>query len=447
MTREAPSRRRFLRTGLVVSSVLTAGCGSNSDGDSISDSTASESITGSSNEDTRCVTHPGIPTSVPLSGRTLPLGRDIVSGSPPSLPESPYRPTGEWPLGRGDIANTGFRPNPISVSETADPLWRFDSTPIADSPPGTTVLDKIAYFGAGGDSVYALDAGTGKLRWRFRMEDSLTAGGPNVSTEALFANSQYEDGTLYVLDPKTGELRWRRNFSTRTVHTPMVDGETTYIAHDTLLALSTDTGDEQWRFSFPAYWSGEQISLSGDRIVTSVKNVSEDRSGVYVFNRQGESEWHRTEGINVFENPPVVSNETVYISNNSEIYARRLADGTRLWRFQPPNPPGTGDPLLSPPALAHERIVFSNGTHIFALSATTGEVLWREPGHRSPIVADETVYFVQDGGDVVGADLDTGTINWRLDTGLTGIVDVTFLDGMLFIHHHIDKQPVLTAFR
>ncbi len=87
-----------------------------------------------------------------------------------------------------------------------DPFDVFLSSP--------TVVDNVVYIGSGDQHVYALDAATGALRWRFAAGDVIHAS-PAVAGGLVYIGSW--DRNLYALDAATGKERWRYTTGNDTV--------------------------------------------------------------------------------------------------------------------------------------------------------------------------------------------------------------------------------------
>jgi outer membrane protein assembly factor BamB len=79
-----------------------------------------------------------------------------------------------------------------------DPFDTFLSSP--------TIVGNVLYFGSGDHSVYALDATTGALRWKFATGDVVHAS-PAVTGGFVYVGSW--DRNMYALDAATGKERWR----------------------------------------------------------------------------------------------------------------------------------------------------------------------------------------------------------------------------------------------
>jgi len=79
-----------------------------------------------------------------------------------------------------------------------DPFDVFLSSPV--------IAQGIVYFGSGDHHVYALDAKTGELKWKFATGDVVHAS-PAIAGGVLYIGSW--DRNLYALDASTGKERWR----------------------------------------------------------------------------------------------------------------------------------------------------------------------------------------------------------------------------------------------
>src|SRR5882762_10133813 len=79
-----------------------------------------------------------------------------------------------------------------------DPFDFFLSSPV--------VANDIVYFGSGDTNIYALDAATGNLKWKFKTGDVVHAS-PALANGTLFVGSW--DSYFYALDATSGQEKWR----------------------------------------------------------------------------------------------------------------------------------------------------------------------------------------------------------------------------------------------
>ena len=147
--------------------------------------------------------------------------------------------------------------------------------------------------------VYALDVGTGAVRWEREVHRGAPAGGYHMKN-TLATETPVTDGDslfvyfgnlgVYCLDTADGGLRWSRDVepaATRlgwgTAASPVLHDGRLYIQNDNddqsyLLALSAETGNEIWRiprdegtnWSTPFVWENEQrteiVTTGTDRV-------------------------------------------------------------------------------------------------------------------------------------------------------------------------------------
>ena len=124
-----------------------------------------------------------------------------------------------------------------------------------------TVVQEIVYIGSGDGNVYALDAATGALRWKFHTGNVVHAS-PAVANGTLYIGSW--DSYFYALDAKSGQERWR--FKTGEDHdianqvgiqssATIADGIVYFGCRDSnLYALDALTGTKKWAYPTKGSW-------------------------------------------------------------------------------------------------------------------------------------------------------------------------------------------------
>ncbi len=133
----------------------------------------------------------------------------------------PARSAAFWPTYRHDIARTGasaetVRP-PLSLrwvfrpGHKPRPAWPMP----AEEPPRmhednafhVVAAEGLAFFGSSvDDAVYAVEAATGRLRWRFQADGPVRYA-PTWRAGRLYFGS--DDGFVYCLDARAGRLLWK----------------------------------------------------------------------------------------------------------------------------------------------------------------------------------------------------------------------------------------------
>lgn len=311
--------------------------------------------------------------------------------------------------------------------------WRVETGGISSSP---TVMDGVVLVSANDDHLYAIDATTGALRWRYRAENQ------------IMSQPGYKDGMIYVGIGNSGH---------RVFDPPyfIVTGE----GMNKLEAIDARTGIEQW-------WTGLAGTGMPSAAIVGDTVISIDGAGTVlaVDARSGAYRWHRSlPSAFAMSSVTADGNGHVYFAGHLQnaVYALRTSDGAPLWthRFSDldgamgTNPlaldgttlvgmyleargPGRFGPFVTEGSLARQ--------HVFALDARTGAMLWdrtlvSETGHTPrynesaiPLIYGGHVYIGSAVAPVVTA-LDLhGDVLWqrRVDGTVKG--GIVARDGVLY---------------
>ena len=144
-------------------------------------------------------------------------------------------------------------------------------------------MDGTVYFGSGDGNVYAVDAASGVLQWKFATGDVVHAS-PAVASNTVYIGSW--DSHFYALDAETGpaELGVRRRARIRRIHNQVgfqssaavVDG-TVYVgcrdAH--VYALDAATGRKKWDYPTSKSWvNGTPAVRDGTRLRRHLRQLA-----------------------------------------------------------------------------------------------------------------------------------------------------------------------------
>ena len=186
------------------------------------------------------------------AGKELPLAWEGMSGDL-------YTAS---PAVAGDVAVFGGGDGAVTAIELAsgDVRWRFATGGRVRSSPA--IADGVVYAGSADGSLYAIALDDGREIWRFdtagRRLDSARYGydrrtitsSPAVAGGAVFFGSR--DGALYAVDAATGRLRWRvlHDDTSWSIASPaVVDGLVLDASSDAWFfhAVDAATGRVVWR--------------------------------------------------------------------------------------------------------------------------------------------------------------------------------------------------------
>jgi alcohol dehydrogenase (cytochrome c) len=180
-------------------------------------------------------------------------------------------PAGSWPYPNGDLANTrDAAGSTISSANVASlrQAWTF-KLPATDvtSGPGfgsiaatPVVTNGVVYLQDLGDNVYALDLGSGRLRWEYHSSAKVVQGGPNgvaVAGGVVYGETMT---AVFALNAGTGKTLWvdrgllSSGQGTFDIQPQVADGRV-YLASaigtgpggGVLMALDAATGKLAWK--------------------------------------------------------------------------------------------------------------------------------------------------------------------------------------------------------
>jgi len=277
------------------------------------------------------------------------------------------------------------------------PMFTF----IESSP---AVVNGVVYFGSDDNRVYALDASTGALVWRYTT-GYIVQSSPAVVNGVVYVGSG--DGNMYALNASTGALVWKHasNGSTIESSPAVVNGIVYFGADDNnVYALNASTGAQLWSFT-----TGDYVQSSA-AVANGVVYIGSNDGNLYALNATtGAKLWSVNIGVPV-ESSPAVANGLVYVGSDSvNMYALNASTGAQLWSA------ATGS-IISSPAVANGVVfVGTEGGEVEALNASTGARLWsRAPSTNgidvSPAVANGVVYIGSSDGNVYALNASTGDI-------------------------------------
>lgn len=295
-------------------------------------------------------------------------------------------------------------------AETGRVLWRYPVDQPLNAQFRTTpaVSGGIVYVGATDGNLYALSAETGRYLWAFRTQGAILSH-PTVVNDVVYFGSA--DGRVYAVNAKTGDPIWRGGFRTNDAVNGAVTVEDDMVyfisADQTLYAAAAPTGLLLWRLRLPGTLYALTPVVSERNLYVAASNV------LYVLQaRNGRQLWMRTLPDDIITEP-VVANGIIYVlTRDGRVYAFD-STGKLLWNSKEPV---FTHPLLAPPTLAGNVLIIGTARGgIYALDASNGTILWKYLLQSSsstperptftditatPVVSNRTLYVVSDDGSL-----------------------------------------------
>lgn len=211
-----------------------------------------------------------------------------------------------------------------------------DAWDIYKSSPA--VANGKVYFGSGDGNVYAVDAQTGLLQWKFSTKDVVHAS-PAVVNNVVYIGSF--DSGLYALDAETGQQKWVFEAGQDPVihnqvgfqSSPAVVDGTVYVgcrdAH--VYAIDAATGRKKWDYPTSKSWVNTTPAVR-DGVVYA--GTSDSSRFMALDAKNGRLRFNFDAKAYIFSSP-ALAGDLAYIGNhNGKLYAVDIKTGKLAWEFQ-----------------------------------------------------------------------------------------------------------------
>lgn len=211
-----------------------------------------------------------------------------------------------------------------------DPFDIFLSSPV--------VVGGSVYFGSGDGHLYALDAASGDLKWKFKTGDVVHAS-PAYADGVLYVGSW--DSWFYAVDARTGAQLWRfHGGEDALIHNQVGFQSSAAVANgvvyvgcrdSNLYALDAKTGAEKWRFNNAGSWVITSPAVTQGKVIFATS----DSSLFHMVDADTGKTLAKVQGKAYMFGSPAVAGGVVYQPVlNGTLEARDLASGDLLWDFK-----------------------------------------------------------------------------------------------------------------
>lgn len=329
--------------------------------------------------------------------------------------------TGSNPMFRGAPMHTGVLAGP---GLDGDPyrVWRYDSGGDLRSTPA--ISGAVAYFGTRDGYLVAYDLLTQKPKWSFDLGGYPVRSSPAIADRTVYIANGFN---VFAIDADTSELRWKFAMDYAGESSPTVADGVVYVAskENHLYAIDANSGKQLW------FYKTDGLLFGSPSVTDKFVVIGGDDGDVFALDREnGHLSWKVTLDSGIYSTP-AIDNGTVYVSTrNKTTVALDLASGTEKWNY-----PVGGS---ASPAVA-DGVVYigSDDGAIYAIDADKGgDPLWLfatgSSGVRSPVVAGDAVFFAA-GATITSLNRETGEVVWQYPVGDDVTTEPVVLDGFLYV--------------
>ncbi len=200
------------------------------------------------------------------------------------------------------------------------------------------IAQGAVYFGSGDGYLYALDANSGELKWKFKTGNVIHAS-PAYADGVLFVGSW--DSYFYAVEAATGKEKWRfHGGEDPLIHNQVgfqssaavVDGVVYVGCRDAnLYALEAATGKEKWKFNNAMSWVISSPAVAQGKVFFATSD-----SALYhvVEAATGKSVVKQEDKAYMFSSPTIAGDVVLIGVLNGSLAARDRNSGELLWEFQ-----------------------------------------------------------------------------------------------------------------
>ncbi|HEY7098099.1 MAG TPA: PQQ-binding-like beta-propeller repeat protein [Terriglobales bacterium] len=218
-----------------------------------------------------------------------------------------------------------------SAAQTIPDAWDiFTSSP--------AVANGKVYFGSGDGNVYAADAKSGVLQWKFPTKDVVHSS-PAVVNGVVYIGSW--DSTLYAIDAETGQEKW----SFKAGEDPVIHNQVGFQSSPTVVdgvvyigcrdahvyAIDAATGRKKWDYPTSKSWViGTPAVYNGIVYV----GTSDSSRFMALDAKTGRLKLNFDAKAYMFSSAAIAGDIAYVGDHNGRLYAVDVKTGKQAWEFQ-----------------------------------------------------------------------------------------------------------------
>jgi outer membrane protein assembly factor BamB len=277
-----------------------------------------------------------------------------------------------------------------------DPFDFYLSSPVASNG--------VVYFGSGDTNIYALDAVTGSLKWKFKTGDVVHAS-PAISDGILFVGSW--DSFFYALDAATGKEKWRfKTGEDAKIHNQVgiqasaaVSGGVVYFGcrDSKFYAVDAATGKQLWVFDNKGSWVIGSAAVQDGKVYFATSDSGlfhalDAKSGATLFSLESK-QWP------MFSSPAISGDSLCIGSHEGKLLAIDLKTQKFAWSFETEGHKQNGSTYTKPDGTPKYEAAFTDFfyddmVHGVQKMMAVGAIL------SSPAIANGTIYIASTDGNI-----------------------------------------------
>jgi outer membrane protein assembly factor BamB len=271
------------------------------------------------------------------------------------------------------------------------------------------IWNDAVYFGSGDGNIYALNASTGALKWKFKTGDVVHAS-PAIADGTLFIGSW--DSYFYALDAVTGKEKWRfKTGEDADIHNQVgiqssaavADGVVYFGCRDSnFYAVDANTGQLKWKFNNKGSWVIASPAVKAGKVYFATSDSGkfyslDAKSGAQIFSLD-------FKGWPMFSSPAIAGSALYIGSHLGKLFAidlanQDIANQKVAWTFETEASKLNGPTCTKADGTPNYEAVFTDDFYDEMVAGvekmlSVGAIL------SSPVVVDNVVYFGSTDGNL-----------------------------------------------
>jgi eukaryotic-like serine/threonine-protein kinase len=296
-------------------------------------------------------------------------------------------------------------PNPLKLR------WTYDVKDSIES--SAAIVDGTVYVGSMAGFLYAIDLGSGKLKWQYNTGGPVGESSPCARGGAVFAGDL--NGILHAVDTATGKARWSFKTGGEIKSSPNCSGERVYFgSYDQNLYCLSTGGELLWKVETegPVHCTPAieraRVYISGcDEVFRAIDAGSGKQ--IYGFPL----------GAYAGASAAITEDQAFVGTFGNEVLGIDLKSRAVRWTYKHPV---RNFPFYSSAAVTQDRVVLGGRDKmVHCLAKATGKAYWtfttRARVESSPLILGNRVFVGSNDGVLYELDLATGKKLWEFTAG------------------------------
>ena len=319
----------------------------------------------------------------------------------------------DWTMARFDQAQTGYTEEKIDLPLSLS--WQYNAPRYKSNTSTPAVYNGTVYF-CSGDRLYAADAQSGALKWKYPAEEAL---GGMVKTSVTISDGLVffgaTDKNLYAVDAETGKYVWAYSTSGSIKSSPMVSEGVVYCGSDDncLYAINVQTGESVWTSGFK---TEDDVSCSPAIGQSIVVFASKDTKIYAASAASGKTRWMYRLPMALNTTSVVIGDNAVFVPAGGLIQVLTIGSGQVRGTIKL-----EADVAATPVVVGKDLYVVCKNKKMYAFdcSLKQAKAKWAQGVDLSvactapPTVAGDLIFVPGSGGVISAFSIADGTLKWR----------------------------------